>query len=70
VNDSPIVNICLVVNGWETDGISVLLNDLELQENKDFWIGKRRGLESEDLILWIDHESTHPSKIVIKEKIQ
>jgi hypothetical protein len=60
----------LVVNGWETDDISVLLNDLELQENKDYRIGRRKGLESEDLILWIDHESSNPSKIVIKEKIQ
>jgi hypothetical protein len=69
-NDSPIVNICLVVNGWETDDISVQMNDLVLEENKDYRIGKRRELESEDLILWIDHKSVIPSKIVIKEKMQ
>ena len=65
-NDSPIVNICLVINGWETDDVTVQLNDLELQENKDYRIGKRRGLEREDLIVWIDYESVNPCKIIVE----
>ncbi|MBA7558236.1 hypothetical protein ES705_51031 [subsurface metagenome] len=69
-NDSPMVNICLVINGWETDDITVQLNDKELQENKDYRIGKRRGLEREDLIVWIDHESIIPSRIMVKANIQ
>jgi len=69
-NDSPIVNICLVINGWETDDITIQLNDRELQENKDYKIGRRRGLEREDLIVWIDYESVKPSKIVLESNLQ
>ncbi|HEC44105.1 MAG TPA: LamG domain-containing protein [Bacteroides sp.] len=69
-NDSPIVNICLVINGWETDDFTVQLNGRELQDNKDYRMGKRRGLEREDLILWIDYESFRPSKIVLEANKQ
>ncbi len=64
--DSPIVNICIVINGWETDKVSVQLNDKELLENKDYRVGKRRGLEGEDLIVWIENESTGKARILIK----
>jgi len=64
--NSPIVNICLIINGWETDNISVQLNGKELQKNTDFRTGIRRGLEREDLILWINHESLQPARIAIK----
>jgi hypothetical protein len=67
-NDSPMVNICLVINGWETDDITVQLNDRELQENKGYRMGKRRGLEKEDLIVWIDYESVNPSEIIVEGK--
>ncbi len=66
--ESPIVNICMVINGWEADRIRVEMNGRELQENKDYRIGKRRGLESEDLIVWIEHESTSTSRILLKRK--
>jgi hypothetical protein len=65
-HDSPMVNICLVIKGWETDDIAVQLNDLELKENKGYRMGQRRGLEREDLIVWIDYESVNPCKLRIK----
>jgi hypothetical protein len=66
--DSPLVNICMVLNGWEADQITVLMNDQELLENRDYRLGKRKGLESEDLIIWIENESITSSRILIKEK--
>jgi len=42
------------------------LNDLELKENKGYRMGQRRGLEREDLIVWIDYESVNPCKLRIK----
>ncbi len=65
-NDSPMVNICLVINGWETDDITVQLNDRELQVNKGYRMGQRKGLEREDLIVWIEYESVQPCKIKVK----
>jgi hypothetical protein len=64
-NESPIVNICLIINGWEADNIAVQMNDEVLQEKKDYRIGRRKGLNREDLIIWIEHESLGTSRILI-----
>ena len=66
--DSPLVNICMVLNGWEADQITVQMNDKELLENRDYRIGKRRGLESEDLVIWVENESTSTSRILVARK--
>ena len=64
-NDSPIVNICMVINGWEADNIVVQMNDEVLQEKKDYRIGRRSDLNREDLIIWIEYESFGTSRILI-----
>jgi len=64
--DSPLVNICLLIKGWETDDITLRLNDVELEENKDFRLGRSRGLEKEDLILWLEYESESTARILIE----
>jgi hypothetical protein len=64
--NSPMVNISLVIRGWETNEIAVQLNDRELHKNNDYRMGQRMGLEREDLIVWIDYESVTPCKISIK----
>lgn len=53
----------MIINGWETDNISVKMNDKVLQEKKDYKIGRRRGLNREDLIIWIEYESLSTSRI-------
>jgi hypothetical protein len=67
-NDSPVVNVCMLIKGWEADRVIVEMNGRELQENKDYRIGKIRSLESEDLVIWIDDESTSTSRILVKRK--
>ena len=67
-NDAPVVNICMLINGWETDRVEVEMNGRVLQENKDFRTGKIRSLEREDLVIWIEHESTSASQILVKRK--
>jgi len=67
-SESPLVNACLVINGWETENISIQLNGKELQENTGYRLGKRRGLEKEDLIIWIVKKSEINTRILIKEK--
>jgi hypothetical protein len=44
------------------------LNGTELQENSGYRLGKRRGLEKEDLIIWIEKKSEINTRILIKEK--
>jgi hypothetical protein len=63
--ESPIVNICMIINGWEVDNIAVQMNDEVLQEKKDYRVGRRSGLNREDLIIWIGYESIGTSRILI-----
>ena len=67
-NDSPVVNVCMLIKGWEADRVVVEMNGRELQESKDYRIGKIRSLESEDLVIWIEDESTSTSRILVKRK--
>lgn len=66
--ESPIVNICMIINGWEADNITVQMNDKVLQEKKDYRIGRRTGLDREDLIIWIEYESLSTSWILISRR--
>jgi hypothetical protein len=66
--ESPIVNICMIINGWEADNITVQMNDKVLQEKKDYRIGRRSGLNREDLIIWIEYESLSTSRILISRR--
>jgi hypothetical protein len=66
--ESPLINACLVINNWEAENISVQINGKELKENSGYRIGKRRDLEKEDLIIWLDRKSETDTRILIKEK--
>jgi hypothetical protein len=55
----------MIINGWEADNITVKMNDTVLQEKKDYRIGRRSGLDREDLIIWIEYESLSSSRILI-----
>lgn len=67
-NESPLINACLVINNWEMDDILVQLNGEEIHENFGYRMGKRRDLEKEDLIVWIDRKSENNTRILIKKK--
>ena len=58
----------MIIKGWETDNITVQMNDTVLQEKKDFWIGQRSGLDREDLIVWVNYKSLKTSRILISRK--
>jgi aminopeptidase N len=64
--DSPLVNICFLIRGWESEKATVQLNGSELKENTDYRLGRIRRLEREDLILWLDHESASTARIHIQ----
>ena len=47
--DSPVVNACFVVKGWNTDDISLQFDGKILEKNKDYSVGIIRNLEKDDL---------------------
>lgn len=65
-SDSPLVNACMVVKGWEKQEPSIQLNGAPLVKNKDYRIGQRRGMESEDLMIWINKKSESRVRILIQ----
>jgi hypothetical protein len=66
--ESPVVNACFVVKGWNTDDISLQLNGKILEKNKDFTVGIIRNLEKDDLILWVKMDSEKASEIIINKQ--
>lgn len=64
--DSPLVNACLVVKGWEKEALTIQLNGVQLVKNKDYRMGQRRGMESEDLMIWINKKTDSKVRILIQ----
>jgi hypothetical protein len=63
---SPAVNLCLVLkNGGERE-LEVNLDGQKLQRGKDFYTGVIRTLEGSDVVLWIYKTSEKPFKITLK----
>jgi hypothetical protein len=67
--ESPVVNACLVIKGWDAENVTIQLDDKKLQKNNDFRIGNRRSIESEDLILWINVKSEKSLNLTIKKRL-
>jgi hypothetical protein len=65
-NESPVVNACFVVKGWNTDNISLQVDGRVMEKNKDYKFGIIRNLEKDDLILWIKIESCKSLRILVK----
>lgn len=66
--ESPVVNACFVVKGWNTDEISLRLNGKILKKNRDYSAGIIRNLEKDDLILWVRMDSEKTSEIIITKQ--
>ena len=64
-NESPAVNVCFVVKGWNSENISVLLDGRVLNAKSEYKSGVIRNLESDNLILWIAMKSSQTMKIVV-----
>lgn len=63
--DSPIVNPAFVIEDWGENDVSLKLNGKEIRTGRNFRYGHRHTLESSDLIVWINTESTKPVRISI-----
>ncbi|UCE40086.1 MAG: LamG domain-containing protein [Candidatus Aminicenantes bacterium] len=68
-SESPLVNACLVVKGWEEYGTEVLLEGRRLIPGRDFRIGTVRVIDGTDLLLWLKKTSTIPVRMILTKKI-
>jgi len=56
-SDSPIRNVCLVVNAWGEAGCGLRMDGREVARSSQFRWGHVHRLERTDLVVWIEHES-------------
>ena len=61
--DNPVYNPAFVLLGWGAAGASLEIDGETLERGEQFRYGHRHGLDSSDLILWIEHEATRPFEI-------
>ena len=64
---SPIINPAIVVQNWGEAGARLKLNCKLLVEGKDFRIGHIPGLESTDLIIWVEAQSSEPLQVELDQ---
>ncbi|MHC4280363.1 MAG: hypothetical protein ACYSUJ_09440, partial [Planctomycetota bacterium] len=65
--DSPIVNLALVISNWEGDA-SVTVDGDELESGEDYRIGHPTTVVDKDIVIWIEGETEEEAEIVIETK--
>ncbi len=55
---SPLLNPCLVVEGWGEDGAELTVGGKTVPRGPAFRVGHRHRLEGSDLVVWIEMEET------------
>jgi hypothetical protein len=61
--ESPVVNPALIIEGWGDDNVMIMLDAKMIPQGEKFRFGHHKRLESTDLIVWINIESTNPLRI-------
>jgi len=64
-SDSPVYNPALVILDWGTSGAAVAIDGEQIAQGSKLRIGHRHGLESSDLIVWIEREATEPFEMTL-----
>jgi hypothetical protein len=57
--DSPVVNLCLIIENWGKSEPRVKMNGNPLLEGKQFHFGHRLSLVGNDLLVWIEKETVN-----------
>lgn len=64
--ESPVVNPAFVIRNWEAHDITLAVNGEQIPRGKDFRVGTINRLDSADLVVWIQHESTETVQILFR----
>jgi hypothetical protein len=63
---SPLVNLVLILKGWQGDAVPALaLDGKPVAQGADYRIGKRSTLDREDLVLWIKLSAEAPLSVTL-----
>lgn len=61
---SPIVNLALVIENWQGDSLpSLTIDKTSIAEGRDYRVGHRSTLQSEDLIVWVRVQAAKPIQL-------
>jgi hypothetical protein len=65
---SPAANPAFIIKNWGHAAAELAINDEPVKRGKDFRLGRRRTLETTDLIVWIKTETTAPITVSLSPK--
>jgi len=68
--ESPIVNPAFVIKGWGKSSANLALNGKKVEQGRAFRAGRRQGLDTCDLIVWLRYESAEPVKISLSPEAE
>jgi len=68
--ESPVVNACLVFDGWGNSVPAVSVDGRSLNEKNEYKTGFVRTLEGTNLIVWIELKSNRPVKVEIDSSLR
>ena len=60
---SPAVNPAFVIRNWGAYDVALTVNGEEISRGKNFRVGTIHTLDSSDLVVWIQYESTESFQI-------
>jgi hypothetical protein len=63
--DSPVVNLALVIKNWGTGSASLALDGKNVPQGKDFRVGYDHGFDTSDLVVWLRVESAEPVEVTV-----
>jgi hypothetical protein len=63
--ESPLMNACLVIEGWGDSTPQVAIDGTGLSRGSDYELGYSRTLEGTDLLIWIAWEAREPVRITL-----
>jgi hypothetical protein len=63
--ESPVINPAFVVKNWTGKSAKLELNNKPIERGKIFRYGIEQKLESTDLVVWINKETTDPVTIIL-----
>ena len=63
---SPVCNLSVVINNWNSSTAVVEINGIKKQLNKDYFVSYQPGLDSDEMVIWIYVKSEKTTKIKIQ----
>jgi hypothetical protein len=65
---SPVVNPAFVIKNWGDAAVSLKINGREVKRGRSFRYGYNHTFEGNDLVVWVEKQSTTPMAILLSPK--